>query len=246
VATFKAAWQESPVKAVVAHVPYLVNLASPDKSLWQKSTERLRSELCRAQQFGVACVVLHPGSAVTSSKKAGMKRIVEAIDLVLDTTNESTPTILLETMSGQGTMIGSRFEEIAHLLEAINQPERLGVCFDTAHVFMAGYDLRGDEGYTRVLEEFDNIIGVEKIHVLHVNDSKTPLGSRVDRHACIGEGELGVQVFRALMNDARFLHTPKILETPERDTRSQENLELLRSLQTIAGYLPRSHDVEDR
>jgi deoxyribonuclease-4 len=152
VVTFKAAWQKSPVKAVVAHVPYLVNLASPDKHLWQKSIERFSRELCRSQQFGVACVVFHPGSYVTSSKKEGMKRIVEAFDVLFSSTNDSTSTILLETMSGQGTMIGSRFEEIAQLLEEVNQPERLGVCFDTAHVFMAGYDLRGYDGYERVLQ----------------------------------------------------------------------------------------------
>jgi apurinic endonuclease APN1 len=134
-------------------------------------------------------------------------------------------------MAGQGTTIGSRFEELALILEKVKKPESLGICLDTGHLFMAGYDIRGYEGYQRVLEQFDKIIGIEKIKAIHLNDSKTDLGARSDRHACIGEGKLGLQVFHAILKEERFREIPKILEIPERDTRSEENLKLLRNLQ---------------
>lgn len=227
---FKSAWQGSPVKKVVAHVPYLVNLASPDENLWKKSINRLSIELSRAQQLGVAFLILHPGSYGNSSIKEGIKRIIDGLNFVLNKTKNLTTKILLETMSGQGTTIGSNFEEIAYILKGVKKTKSLGVCFDTAHVFIAGYDIRK---YETILKEFNKIIGLGKIKAFHLNDAKTKLGSRNDRHACIGEGELGLQVFRAIMNDSRFLNVPKILEIPERDKKSKSNLELLRSLISI-------------
>jgi len=241
---FKSAWQDSPVKNVVAHVPYLVNLASPDKNLWQKSKDRLRIELSRARQFGVNFMVLHPGSYGNSNKEDGMKRTIEAINAISSESNDHTTKILLETMAGQGTMIGSTFEEIASVLEEVDNPESFGVCFDTAHVFTAGYDIRGYEGYEAVLKEFDKIIGLNRIRTIHVNDSKTNLGVRSDRHACIGEGKLGLEIFHAILRDTRFLNIPKILEIPERDKRSEENLRLLRKLQSIPGHLPKSKNLQ--
>ena len=237
---FKSAWKDSPVKKVVAHVPYLVNLASPDKNLWQKSKDRLSVELSRARQFGVNFLVLHPGSYGNSNKEDGMKRTIEALNSISSENNDKTTKILLETMAGQGTMIGATFEEIAYLLEKINHPEFMGVCFDTAHVFAAGYDIRGYKGYETILHEFDKIIGIKNVKTIHVNDSRTGVGSRSDRHAGIGEGQLGLEVFHALLRDKRFLNIPKILEIPERDTRSEGNLRLLRKLQGIPGYLPKS------
>lgn len=241
---FKSAWQKSPVKKVVAHVPYLVNLASPDKNLWQKSKERLRIELYRAIQFGVDLLVLHPGSYGNSNKEDGMKRTIEAINAISSEIDNQKIRILLETMAGQGTMIGSSFEEIAYILEGVSNPEFFGVCFDTAHVFAAGYDIRGYEGYETVLNEFDRIIGLKRIKTIHVNDSRTKLGSRSDRHACIGEGKLGLEIFHAIMKDTRFLNIPKILEIPERDKRSEDNLRLLRKLQLIPDRLPKSKNLQ--
>ena len=234
---FKKAWQESSVKEVVAHVPYLVNLTSPNEELRDKSVKRLGIEISRATKFGVSLLILHPGSHGLSPRGEGIKRIIEALNRVLKET-ESPIRILLETMAGQGTMIGSRFEEIALILEKAQKPELLGVCLDTGHLFMAGYDIRGYEGWESVLNEFDKIIGVEKIGAIHLNDSKTGLGSKSDRHACIGEGKLGLQVFHSIIKDQRFKDVPKVLEIPERDTRSKDNLELLRNLQNISEPLP--------
>ncbi len=243
---FKAAWQDSPVKKVVAHVPYLVNLASSDRNLRRKSQERLKTELSRARQFGVNCLILHPGSCGNSDKEDGMKRTIEAIHALSNTRGDPKTQILLETMAGQGTSIGSTFEEIACLLEEVNNPEFMGVCFDTAHIFAAGYDIRGYEGYEAVLHEFDSIVGIGNIKAIHVNDSRTDFDSRSDRHACIGEGKLGLEMFHALMRDPRFLNIPKILEIPERDIRSEDNLRLLRKLQTIPGRLPKSKVLQKK
>ncbi|MBT9169438.1 MAG: putative endonuclease 4 [Syntrophomonadaceae bacterium] len=237
IAKFKTAWQESSVKEVVAHVPYLVNLASPIQDLWNKSVSRLLTELSRAVKFGVPLLVLHPGSHGTSSRQEGIKKIIEALNKIFEEIDVPVK-ILLETMAGQGTMIGSCFEEIAYILEKVQKPELLGVCLDTGHLFMAGYDIKGYKGWESVLNEFSRIIGVEKIGAIHLNDSKTSLGSKSDRHACIGEGKLGLQVFHAILKDQRFSNTPKILEIPERDTRSKDNLETLRNLQNISNPLP--------
>jgi len=237
ISKFKMAWQASSVKEVVAHVPYLVNLASSNKELYRKSIERLLTEISRAIKFGVSLLVLHPGSYGKSKKEEGIKRIIEALNIVFQEI-DFPGKILLETMAGQGTTIGSRFEELALILEKVKKPESLGICLDTGHLFMAGYDIRGYEGYQKVLEEFDKIIGIEKIKAIHLNDSKAGLGSRSDRHACIGEGKLGLQVFHAILRDERFKGIPKILEIPERDTRSEENLKLLRKLQKRIELLP--------
>jgi deoxyribonuclease-4 len=236
---FNTAWKNSSVKQVVAHVPFLVNLASPNKEIWQKSIVRLITEISRAERLGVPFLVLHPGSYGNLTRREGIKRVTQALDIVFRGFDKLSVKILLETMAGQGTMLGSSFEEIAEILEKATSSESLGVCFDTGHVFMAGYDLRSYEGYESVLREFDKLVSLKKIGCFHLNDSKTRLGSRNDRHACIGEGELGLQVFHALLLDQRFSKTPKILEIPERDKRSKDNLELLRKLSQTSEPLPK-------
>lgn len=241
---FKSAWRKSPVKKVVAHVPYLVNLASPDKNLWKKSKDRLRTELSRARQFGVNFLVLHPGSYGNSNREDGMKRIIEALSDISGEIDDQKTRILLETMAGQGTTIGSTFEEIARILEGVGNPGFFGICFDTAHVFAAGYDIRGYENYETVLKEFDAVLGLKRIKTIHVNDSRTNFGSHSDRHACIGEGNLGLEIFHAILKDSRFLNIPKILEIPERDKRSEDNLQLLRKLHVIPGRLPQSNKLQ--
>lgn len=225
--------RRSPVKKIVAHVPFLVNLASSDKDIWQKSKERLIKEIVRAEQLGVLFLVLHPGSYGGSCKTEGVKRIIDALTEVIGKTKPSNTKILLETMAGQGTTVGSRFEEIAEIFEKVGNHERLGVCFDTAHVFIAGYNIKGYQGYESVLDEFDKVVGLEKLKTFHLNDTKTEFGSRNDRHACIGEGKLGFQIFHALLRDKRFLNIPKILEIPDRDKNSKRNLKLLRRLRQI-------------
>ena len=232
---FKSAWRKSQVKQVIAHVPLLVNLASPVDNIWQKSKDRLSTELSRANKLGIQFLVLHPGYYRNLDKKRGIKRIIGTINNVLDNVNDSTAKILLETTAGQGTAIGSRFEEIAYILEKTRKRHFLGVCFDTCHVFAAGYDIRGYRGYENVLKKFEGIIGLDKLKVIHLNDSKTGLGSKVDRHASIGEGKLGLQIFHAFVRDPRFLNTPKVLEIPERDGKKvQKQLELLRRLQATS------------
>lgn len=235
---FKSAWKKSSIKQVVAHVPYLVNLASPDEELREKSINRLIIEISRAEKFGVPFLVLHPGSYGSSTRTKGIKRIIQALDAIHDEVKKTSVKVLIETMAGQGTMIGSSFEEIAEILESVANPEDLGVCFDTAHVFIADYDIRGYRGYKKIIKEFDEIVSLDKIAVFHINGSKTKLGSRSDRHACIDEGELGLQIFHALLQDKRFLGIPKILEIPERDKKSKDNLGLLNKIKNISEPLP--------
>lgn len=235
ISDFKSAWRKSQVKQVIAHVPLLVNLASPVDDIWQKSRDRLSTELSRANKLGIQSLVLHPGYYRNSNKTAGIKRIIRTLNSVLDNVNDATAIILLETTAGQGTALGSRFEEIAYILENVRSKQFLGVCFDTCHVFAAGYEVRGYRGYDKILKEFDSVIGLDKLRAIHLNDSKAALGSRVDRHALIGEGKLGLQIFHALLRDPRFRDTPKVMEIPERDgEKVQQQLDLLRKLQVTS------------
>jgi deoxyribonuclease-4 len=241
ISAFKSAWRKSQVKQVIAHVPLLVNVASPASDKWQKSKSRLSTELARANKLGIQSLVLHPGYYRNSNKTAGIKRIVRTLNRVLDNVNDATAMILLETTAGQGTALGSRFEEIAYILENVRNKQFLGVCFDTCHVFAAGYEIRGYRGYEKILKEFDSVIGLDKLRAVHVNDSKTALGSRVDRHASIGEGKLGLQIFHAIVRDPRFRDTPKVLEISERDgEKVQQQLDLLRKLQATSDSISES------
>jgi deoxyribonuclease-4 len=224
---FKTAWQKSKVKEVVAHVPYLVNLASADKVLWEKSVARLQIELFRADKLGISLLVLHPGSYSASTREEGIDRIILAVNRVLHNYNNKAK-ILLETMAGQGTMIGSNFEELNFILNKIARSQSMGICFDFGHIFMAGYDVRDRQRYEAVLAEFDKVIGLKKIKVIHLNDSKKDFGSQVDRHTSIGKGKIGLQVFQFIFQDKRFKHIPKLLELPEKETR--ESLKVLRKL----------------
>ena len=241
---FRSAWRESQVKKVIAHVPLLVNLASPVDDIWRKSKDRLSTELSRANKLGVQFLVLHPGYYRNLDKKTGIKRTIEALDRILENVNDSTAKILLETTAGQGTAIGSRFEEIAYILRKTRKKRFLGVCFDTCHVFAAGYDIRGYRGYEKVLKKFDATIGLDKLEAAHLNDSKTRLGSKVDRHASIGEGKLGLQMFHAFVRDPRFQDTPKVLEIPRKDGRKvQQQLEFLRKLQATSSPISEPKDI---
>ena len=233
ISEFKNAWKKSGVKEVVAHLPYLANLASPDKDIHAKATNRLITELDRAGEMEVSFIVAHPGSHRSAGVKAGIDRTVDALNRALASTSNVLTKILLETMAGQGTEMGSSFEQLAEIIGLVKQPERLGICFDTCHVFAAGYDVSFYEGYEKTMEQLDKIVGIRNVGAFHLNDSKEDLGSCIDRHASIGEGHLGLECFHAVVKDSRFLDTPKILEIPERDEKSQQNLDLLRKLQTL-------------
>lgn len=218
-AQFREKLAELRITHPVAHNSYLINLASPDDVLWKRSLDAMVVELQRAEQLGLIGVVAHPGAYTTSSEEAGLARIVKALDEVHAQTPGLVTPCLLEATAGQGSCLGCRFEHLAEILSRVQQPERLGVCVDTCHIFAAGYPLIDRADYERTFAEFDRVVGLSQIKAFHLNDSKKPLGSRVDRHAHIGEGELGLEPFRHLLNDPRFQSTPMYLETEkgERD-----------------------------
>jgi deoxyribonuclease-4 len=228
---FREAQRRSGISPVLAHDSYLINLASPDPTLYKKSLDAFVGEMERANLLGVPYLVLHPGAHTGDGAGAGIQRVAKALNLAL---KQAPPpiTLLLENTAGQGSSLGSRFEELAAILDRITEEDRVGFCLDTCHAFAAGYDMRTEDGYDRTMREFDRLIGIEKIRAFHVNDSKKDLGSRVDRHCHIGKGFLGLAAFRLLVNDARFAEIPKILETPkgEGDREDRRNLATLRRL----------------
>lgn len=232
---FQNALKEEGIAHPLSHSSYLINLGSPDEAMWRKSVDGFVVELDRAEQLGIPYVVLHPGSYTTSSEPDGIKNIVRALDEVHDRTSGASQC-LLETTAGQGTNLGWQFEHLADIIGGVAAPDRLNICVDTCHIFAAGYSLANETDYEATLEEFDNIVGLERIKAFHLNDSKKEFGSRKDRHENIGEGEMGIEPFRLLMNDARFAEIPMYLETPKKDDDGNDldavNLERLRSLVT--------------
>ncbi len=223
---------DSDIKFVVSHDSYLINLASPKDDLWEKSIAAYKDELERCEQLKIPYLVAHPGAHTGSGREAGIERIVEAIDRVHVELPDYSVMTLLETTAGQGTSIGGTFEDISALLNQVKQPERVGVCFDTCHTFVAGYDCRTPETYAETMSKFDELIGVENLKVFHFNDSKGELGSHLDRHDLIGQGEIGVEGFRNFMNDSRFEGLPALLETEKSDDLEEDRkaIILLRSL----------------
>ena len=243
--SFRTAWKSSSVKQVIAHVPLIVNPAAPTDAIWQNSKTRLVNELSIADQLGIRLLVMHPGYCGRLGKKAGVDRTVDALNEVFNGADASHAMILLETMAGQGSAIGSRFEELAEIMKRVEKSHLLGVCLDTCHVFAAGYDIRGYQGYENVLKEFDAKVGKDKLKMLHVNDSKGDLGCRIDRHIAIGEGKLGLRVFHAIVRDKRLEDTPKVLELPTRDEEKiQQQLNLLRKLQETTEHVSEPKEVK--
>lgn len=227
---FRAAHNQSSMRYLVAHDSYLINLASPDETLRQKSIAAFLDEMERCQLLGIPDLVMHPGAHVGSGAEAGLQRVVECLQIILDSAPEDV-RILIENTAGQGSSLGASFEELATILEAFTSP-RLAVCFDSCHAFAAGYDLRSAESYQQVMAEFDRLIGLEQLALFHLNDSKKPLSSRVDRHELIAQGEIGALGFTTLMRDERFANIAKILETApgEGDCHHLETFALLRSM----------------
>lgn len=220
------------VTNLVAHDSYLINIASPDPASWEKSRNALLIELQRCDLLGIPYLVSHPGAHMNTDLDEAIARVAEAINRIHDERPDGATTLLIETTAGQGTTLGRAFEEIAAMIAGVEDKSRIGVCFDTCHVFVAGYDMRDPESYAATIKAFDDVIGLEWLKVLHLNDSKKGLGSKVDRHAHIGEGELGLEAFRQLMNDPRFDGTPGVLETPKGDNDEEDarNLATLRAL----------------
>jgi deoxyribonuclease-4 len=227
---FHKAWQESGIGPVMAHDAYLINLASPQNDIWEKSKKALRDELCRCAQLGISDLVMHPGAHLGTGPAIGLERIRTALrEVFLDTPLHVR--LLLENTAGQGSYLGGDFVHLATLMEGFDK-QRCGACFDTCHAHAAGYNLSTAEGYAQTMAEFDKLVGLEQIKVFHLNDSLKPCGCRVDRHAHIGQGTIGRTGFACLMQDQRFVEIPMILETPkgEQDEMDRINLALLHKL----------------
>jgi deoxyribonuclease IV len=215
---FRRRVSETGIQPVVAHNSYLINIAAAATGLRGQSLEALLEEYDRADMLGLTGLVMHPGSYTTSTPEDGLRLIADGLRHILRARPGALPLILLEHTAGQGTNLGHRFEHIAEILERLDWSPRVGVCLDTCHLLTAGYDLRSNRGYHATFQDFDRIVGIDRIKVFHLNDSKKPCGSRVDRHEHIGKGCLGLEPFRKLLNDARFAGLPMLLETPKLDT----------------------------
>jgi deoxyribonuclease-4 len=224
--------KETEISPVVGHNGYLINLASPKEDVYGMSLEAMLVELQRAELLRLPYLVMHPGSHLGSGEKEGLGKVVRSIDWLHQKTPGYHVKILLETTAGQGSAIGYRFEHLAQIIKGVKESDRLGVCYDTCHAFAAGYDIRTKSAYEATFGEFDKVVGPARLKVIHVNDSLKDLGGRVDRHQHIGEGKIGLEGFRLLMNDTRWEKVPKILETPKEGgtERDIKNLKTLRSL----------------
>ncbi len=235
---FQGALARLQISHPLSHASYLINLAAPDEAMWQKSIEGYAVELLRAEHLGIPYVVLHPGSFTTSSEEAGLKRICTALDQVHEKVGDIKACTLLENTAGQGSALGWRFEHLAAILGGVKQPDRLGVCIDSCHVFAAGYSFSTLKDYEATMAELDRVVGLKLVKAIHLNDSKKDLGSRVDRHEHIGKGKIGLEGFRLLLNDSRLADVPMYLETPKENDEGEPdgarldrmNLERLRSL----------------
>lgn len=242
---FKMEQARSGIGPIIVHDSYLINLASPKDDLWEKSIAAFANELERCDQLGIPYLVTHPGAHTGSGCDAGLEREAEALNRLFDAGIGGTTMVLLETTAGQGTCLGSRFEELAWLIEQVKQPERIGVCVDTCHLFAAGYDFRTPEGYAAVFDRLIELVGSERIKAFHLNDSKGELGSHLDRHMPIGEGQIGLEGFRLLVNDPRFATLPMVLETPKEadELADVRNLTILRGLRESTSQ-PASESVK--
>ena len=214
-----ASFVEHPLRkrlgAVVAHAGYLINLGVEGTENHEKSLLSLSNEMIRCEQLGIRSLVLHPGAHLGAGTEAGISCVVRNLNLLHAKHPALKVTITLETTAGQGTCLGSRFEEIGAILEGVSEPGRLAVCLDTAHVFAAGYDLSAPRGAEKTFAEFDRVIGLNRLSVLHINESKSALASRVDRHDNLGRGKIGLDAFRWIMRSGEMSEIPKILETPK-------------------------------
>lgn len=232
IASYKTAASKSSIKHVIAHDSYLINLCAQNKSILKKSRIAFLEELNRCESLGIRLLNFHPGAHTGAGEEEGIKQIIESLNWSHERTKGFKVMSVLETTAGQGTSIGYKFEQLKEIIDGVDDSERVAVCIDTCHIFGAGYDIRTKEGYEKTIRELDDIIGMKKLVAIHVNDSKKPLGSRVDRHEHIGKGMIGKVGFRCLMQDARLAYIPKILETPKGEDLKEDkmNLNMLRKL----------------
>lgn len=243
---FHTLHNETGIDPLVSHTTYLINIASPKGDIWNKSFDALVTELCRCDQLGIPHVVLHPGSHTGAGVEGGIQNIARAINRI-HAEYDFEACIALEITAGQGTSIGSSAEDIARILEQVERDEFIEFCFDTCHALAAGYDLTTDEGYTETFDEFERLVGLDRLTVFHFNDSKGDLGSNLDRHTHIGCGNCGLSSFRRIVNDERFGHIPMILETPKGGDMAEDvvNLRVLRGLVEGADKKITEDDLDD-
>ncbi len=220
------------ISTVVAHDSYLINLASPDEAAWEKSIGALQIELERCDQLGIPYLVSHPGAHMGTGVDVGAARVAQAINIIHDRLSGGSCSLTIETTAGQGSTLGRTFEEIAQIIDGVEDKQRISVCFDTCHVFAAGYDIRTETAYQATMTSFDEIVGLDRLRVFHLNDSLKDFGSFRDRHAHIGEGTIGEDAFQFLLRDQRLHGRPGILETPKDDDVTEDlmNLTTLRGL----------------
>jgi len=240
VRAFRERLDASGLGPVVSHGSYLVNLASTDAALRARSSEAFGDELDRAEALGLDGVVLHPGARGTATEAAALERVARALGTLLRARRQGRTLVLLENTAGQGTTLGHRFEQLARIVELLDGSPRVGLCIDTCHLLAAGYDISTPGGYRETFAALDRLLGADRVRAFHVNDSKAPCGARVDRHAHVGQGHVGLDGFRRLVNDRRFAALPMLLETPKQHARGttpaepdacdRHNLSVLRSL----------------
>ncbi len=221
--------QRAELSAVFAHANYLINLSATNPQFLANSIRALSEELTRADQLGLPFLVLHPGAHLGAGEEAGLEKVATSINQVFRRIPKVKTRIALETTAGQGSCLGHKFEHLAAIIGNVREPERLCVCLDTAHVFAAGYDLTSEAGTRKTFREFERTIGLQRLVALHLNDSKTARGSRVDRHEHIGKGQIGLEAFRFIMRARRFQKIPKVLETPK----GKELLEDVENMKTL-------------
>jgi len=212
---FEKAREETGIKGIAAHTSYLINLASHEKQKHAMSYAALKQELIRCSRLNIPYIVLHPGAHMGKGENHGVRVIAESIKQIFAEIPKTNVRLLLETTAGQGTGIGHTFEQLAAIMDKIEDRDRVGICLDTCHIFAAGYDIRTEKSYKKTMDTFDSVIGLEYLYLIHLNDSKKDLGSRVDRHEHIGKGVIGINAFDCIMNDKRLKNVPKIIETPK-------------------------------
>ena len=230
---FKKTLKETSMKSTAVHDAYLINLGNPVDDNWNRYKEAFFIEMQRAESLGVPHLIFHPGAHLGTGDDHGLKRIANALDALHEQTQGFKLKLLLELTAGQGSNVGYKFEHISMIFDSVSEPQRIGVCYDTCHTFAAGYDITDDESYHQTFEQFDRIIGLNKLNAFHLNDALKPLGSKVDRHAQIGEGEMGFHAFWLLVNDKRFKTHPGYLETPalpSGENSYKKNLKILKKL----------------
>jgi deoxyribonuclease IV len=224
--------QRGELLSVFAHANYLINLAATNPQFHANSIRALSEELTRADQLELPFLVLHPGAHLGAGEEAALEKIVASVNRVFRKISKVRTRIAVETTAGQGSCLGHSFEQIAYIIQNVREPERLCVCLDTAHIFAAGYDIGSEAGIKKTFREFDRVIGLDRLAAIHLNDSKTARGSRVDRHQHIGKGQIGLDAFRFIMRDRRFRKIPKVLETPKGKELHEDvaNMKTLRAL----------------